>query len=792
VELMAGAYTDNQPDFSWLQPYETKTFRQYWYPIQQIGPAKNANTEAAVNLELNSGRAQVGVSVTSRRWVRVVLACNGSLILDEEGSVAPGKPFTRIVEADDARPEKFKLIVRDANGNELITYQPERHIDRELPKPAAEPPEPAQIASVEELYLTGLHLEQYRHATRSPEAYWAEGLDRDPGDARLNNAMGLLHLRKGEFSEAEDHFARSIRRLTFRNPNPYDGEPFYNLGLAQLYQGKTSEAYDAFYKSIWNYAWQSAGNYALACISAGRGDPATALEQVEKSLLTNHDNLKARALKASLLRRMGQAVESRAVIADSLALDRLDFRMMAERFLLSGSDQELAAFLTALQGDLQTLLDVGFDLAWSGSQEDAFLLLEECRQAGECSHPMLWYTLSWLAAALHKDTRAAEYLVKAEASSPRYCFPARIEELVVLKSAIARNPSAARAHYYLGNLYYDKRRYDEAIRSWRRSVELDATFSIPWRNLGIAEFNVLHNPQAAERMYERAFAVNPEDARILYEWDQLKKRAGLASAKERLHLLDRHKELVSRRDDLTVEYITLLNQCGQWKEALEMLGTRRFSPWEGGEGLVSEQYVQAHRALGRSALVDGRPADALEHFDAARKYPQNLGEGKHLLTQERDLDYLSGLAAQQLGDLRQAQLYWKAAAEPLPGLSVQSYFQALSLLALGDRQPGLEVLSRLAEFAATQMEVEPKIDYFATSLPNLLLFNDDLGKRHRVESLLLSSLSSHGLGDVEAAIRQLEKIVAMDPNHPFVGEMLGWIKLEANPIRERFEVRAGS
>ena len=55
VELMAGAYTDNQPDFSWLQPYETKTFSQYWYPIQKIGPAKNANTEAAVNLEVRCG-----------------------------------------------------------------------------------------------------------------------------------------------------------------------------------------------------------------------------------------------------------------------------------------------------------------------------------------------------------------------------------------------------------------------------------------------------------------------------------------------------------------------------------------------------------------------------------------------------------------------------------------------------------------------------------------------------------------------------------------------------------------
>ena len=37
IEIMAGVYTDNQPDFSFLQPGETKTWSQYWYPIQKIG-----------------------------------------------------------------------------------------------------------------------------------------------------------------------------------------------------------------------------------------------------------------------------------------------------------------------------------------------------------------------------------------------------------------------------------------------------------------------------------------------------------------------------------------------------------------------------------------------------------------------------------------------------------------------------------------------------------------------------------------------------------------------------------
>ena len=791
IELMAGAYTDNQPDFSWLQPYETRTFSQYWYPIQQIGPAKNANTHAAVNLEFDADLARVGLCVTAKCKVRVKLTCSGRNILDEQVEMMPGRPFTRAIDTASAQPELYRISVYDADGNELIAYQPEANVEENPPAPAMEPPMPQEVASVEELYLTGVHLEQYRHATRSPETYWQEGLTRDPEDARTNNALGLAHLRKGQFAEAERYFATAVGRLTSRNPNPRDGEPFYNLGLARMYQGKSLDAYDEFHKSVWSYAWQSAGYYSLACMSISRGDRQLALEQVEQSLLTNANHLKARALKAAILRRTGRLDEARALIRATLELDRLDFRIRAEVFLLSRKEQDLQQYITALEGDVQTLLDVTYDLAWSGLHEDALALLQACSPRMERQHPMLWYTLSWLASSHGNELQAEDDLAKAEAADPRYCFPARVEEMIVLEDAVRRNPSGARAHYYLGNLYYDKLRYEDAITSWRRSVELDGSFSIPWRNLGIAEFNILHDPQAADRMYARAFAANGDDARVLYEWDQLKKRAGLASPQERLRMLDEHEALVARRDDLAVESITLLNQCGQWSAALERLAARRFSPWEGGEGLVSAQYVYAHRSLGRAAISADDAADALTHFEAARKYPWNLGEGKHLLTLERDLDYLSGMAARQLGDAARAASYWESGASPLPASGIHSYFQAHSLRALGEHEAANAVLSRLAEFAASQKGVEPKIDYFATSLPNMLLFDDDLGKRNHVETLLLGALATHGLGDTESALVQLEQVVDLDPNHLFAAEMLGWIRLNGHTAPERPEVQGG-
>ena len=84
--------------------------------------------------------------------------------------------------------------------------------------------------------------------------------------------------------------------------------------------------------------------------------------------------------------------------------------------------------------------------------------------------------------------------------------------------------------YYLGNLLYDRRRHEEAIRLWERSANLDPNFSIVWRNLGIGYFNVRRQPRLARRAYERAFHANPDDARLLYERDQLWKRLGSSPA----------------------------------------------------------------------------------------------------------------------------------------------------------------------------------------------------------------------------------------------------------------------
>src|SRR5262249_37477457 len=155
-----------------------------------------------------------------------------------------------------------------------------------------------------------------------------------------------------------------------------------------------------------------------------------------------------------------------------------------------------------------------------------------------------------------------------------------------------------------------------------------------------------------------------------------------------------------------VELITLLNQTGRPEQALEMLTSRRFNPWEGGEGLVSVQYLWAHLLFGRSLLESGDWQQALDHFSKAREYPPNLGEAKHLLTRETHLDYFSGLALSQLGRHDDAREHWTRAANEEGQISWLTYYQAKSLAALGRKAEAGKLLSDMHGFAQKQVATE--------------------------------------------------------------------------------------
>lgn len=775
IEIMAGVYTDNQPDFSFLQPGETKTWSQYWYPIQKIGPAQHANLDAALSLRVTSKTVLIGVAATQEiKQVEVIVSAKGKKLFSTTCDLAPTTPFVREIKLQRGVVETDLLFrVVDSEGCEVISYQPKRHEQSEVPPPATEPNAPETISSNDELFITGLHLDQYRHATRSPVLYWREALRRDPLDARCNNAMGLWHFKRGEFPEAQNHFRHAIERLTSRNANPSDGEAHYHLGLTLRHLGRDDDAYDALYKACWNQAWMSAGYHALAEVDCGRGDWPTALDHLNRSLRFDTDNLRARNLKAIVLRKLKREKEAAALLIETLALDPLDWWARQ----LNGEK---------VSCDLQTALDLAHDYARAGMYNEAIALLDDATSTRQDlpdqswgALPLVQYTLGWLEQKRGNAKAANKHFQRAAKLSPDYCFPYRLEEIAILDAAMHANPKDARAAYYLGNLFYDRRRHAEAMQVWERSAQLDPKFAVVWRNLGIGYFNIHHKPAKSRAAYDRAFQANPQDGRLLYERDQLWKRLGETPVK-RLRELERRLDLVQMRDDLNIEICALYNQTGQHKKALEIVKTRNFQPWEGGEGGPLGQWVRSHLMLGKQALLGSDPNSAKEHFAAALNAPLNLGEARHLLANRSDIHYLLGCAHAELGEAKLAKQHWTAAATfkgdfqemGVRAFSEMTYYSGLAWQKLGQTAKAASLFHELLAYAQQQQKTEAKIDYFATSLPTMLLFDDDIQFRHETTALFLQAQAQLGLGRKAKALKLLTTVLQRDPNHALAADTM--------------------
>ncbi len=781
IELMAGVFTDNQPDFSFLMPGETKTWSQHWYPVQKIGPAQKANLEAALSLRVANGRVRVGVSAAVCLHAAVVRLKAGNRALGEwSRDLAPGLPLVAEVELPARTKEgSLRLSVSASDGREIIAYQPAPPLRTRdaVPPPATEPALPNDVATNEELYLTGLHLEQYRHATRAPEIYWREAVRRDPADSRCLNALGRWHLRRGEFALAERLFRAAVTHLTRLNPNPFDGEPSYNLGLALRHLGREDEAYGELYKAVWNHAWQAAGYHALAEIDCRRHDWSTALDHLDRALRANADNIRARNLRALVLRQLGRVVEAEAQLQSAVALDPLDWWA---RHLLA----------EPLSCDTQVRFDLALDYARAGFFADALKVLADARpEPVSGTAPMLEYYRAWLCHLLGDKASRRRHLTAAAKAGPDYCFPSRAEEIAILKQAMAGNPRDARAPYYLGNLLYDRRRHAEAIRLWEKSARWDGAFSIVWRNLGIGYFNVAKQPRKARAAYDRAVRANPGDARLVYERDQLWKRLGVSPA-VRLKELERRIPLVNRRDDLSLELCALYNQTGQPAKARTILSARQFQPWEGGEGVALAQHVRTHLALGRRALQSGSAPEARTLFERALGSPANLGEARHLLANQSDVHFWLGEAAAAAGNRDAARRHWKVAAAfkgdfqamRVHAFSELTYASALALERLGRREASRKLLRGLLAYARKLARTPAKIDYFATSLPTMLVFDDDLQRRQTVTSTFLEAQARLGLGQRTMAVKLLRRTLRLDPSHALAADLLGGFgKIRAKP-----------
>jgi tetratricopeptide (TPR) repeat protein len=547
--------------------------------------------------------------------------------------------------------------------------------------------------------------------------------------------------------------------------------------MSLLLQQDLNGAYEAFFKATWNDAWQHNGFLALARIAARQQQYKLALGHVEKSLVRNYHSQTARHLKAVLLRIVQQPDVAVKSIEESLMIDRFNNGCRFEAYLLAtGAEADILLndFKTLMRNDRNNYLELSLDYAHSGCYDTAYSILEIYKDQNTAISPLVHYYLGWYAQQSGNQQLAADHFTTAATGNPAGCFPNKLEEIHILQAALHVNPDDYLASYALGNLWYDKRQYDDAIRCWEQCIAANPKFATAYRNLSLACYNKQNKKKKAVEYLEKAFELDPGDARVFMELDQLYKING-KSFEDRLSLLNQHQSLVMQRDDLYLELVTLNNNLGEFEKAKELLSQRKFHPWEGGEGKVISQFLLCHLELAKQAILSNDFTGAIELLTELNVYPDNLGEGKLFGTQENDIHFLLGYAYEKLEDMEKALAYYKMAtrgiSEPIQAIYYNDpqpdkiVYQALAWRKLGESQKARAIFEKFIAFGEQHKNDTMQIDYFAVSLPDMLVFDIDINQRNKLHCNYLIGLGHLGLHDIAKGEQILAEVLKTEINH---------------------------
>ncbi len=792
IELMAGAYSDNQPDYSWLQPYESKLVKQYWYPIRGIGGVKNATLDAAVNLELQDGIVTLGFHTTSKHDSAVIRLQNAdSLLFQTSLSIDPANPYLGRV----ALPVETDVSALRASlsvaGNELVGYQMSEPPDTPMPEAVTPPAPPAEIHSVEELYLVGQRLEQFHNPSLDATDYYEEALRQDPAHSRSSIALGIGRLKEGRLEDAAALLQTALQRLTAAYTSPKDGEAFYYFGLTQQLLHRYDDAYNAFYRATWSAAFHAAAYYRLAQIDCVRGDFNTALDHLNRSIETNAKNSNALNLRAAVLRGLGRYKDAAAQA--QLALDdsplsiwtlhellraqigmrsvreasRTEQRLVARRLAKFRLDEHAKPWHEAQAWlDAQPFLETASEYATAGLWDEALsvlaVLTDGRLETTATTYPLAYYWIGFLLGQLEAHDAAAAAYAEARSKKAEYCFPSRLETATVLREALRHNPSDPLARYCLGNLLYDWQP-EAAVSEWQTADSIGTTIPTVYRNLSRAYVEQDQDIRKATTTMLQAVELDQTDPRLYYELDLLLQAGGVLPV-ERLRILEGRSQTIAGHNDALGRQVVLLTQLQRYDEAIELMKTHHFRRWEG-LGNIHATYVDALLLRAAEKLGAGQFEAALSDYESALEYPANLEVAESYSGgRSAEVYYLMGEAYSVVNDSAEAKRHYELAATAARGAggSALDYYQGMALRKLGQNREADRLIDALINHARERLSLlqsGSSLEFFAKFGTRRSL------SEQTADAYYLLGLGYLGRGDRASARAMFYQALEQNPSH---------------------------
>ncbi|HUS12050.1 MAG TPA: DUF5107 domain-containing protein, partial [Pyrinomonadaceae bacterium] len=727
VEFQGGRF-ETQMEHQFIAPHRVEHFFEYWFAVNRLGGGwDEATRDAALRVNVQGNRAVVTANANARfSDVEFAVESNGARLRSDRIDFDPAKTFSATIELPSkAIGQPLSVSFKTKEGRTLIHYRTDTPIDANPDfKAATRPiPDPKIAASAEQSYIEGIAFDK-KSKERESRAAYEESLKRDPGFAPAHIALGLSYYRSGEYGKAADHLEQALRR------NKDAGDAHYYLALVRRAQGRTSEAADHLIWTVRSGHRESVSRYVLGEMGLAEGRTPEAIEHLSQAVMLDPRDLKSRTVLA-LAERLDGKLEAAQARIDSIAQELpIDYLALHEQYEISKAASHEVRATTAwkqlwhlLSREPDAVLEVVFDYTGVGRRPEARRLLEEAiKRAQEQTataeskrvFPMLYYTLGYLNEQEGDREQARTYYQLGAKGDPALVFPHRVEEIDVLRAAVASNPNDGRAFYYLGNVLASKNRDQEALTAWRQAVKLDPSNVIAQRNLGRALWLAAQNKAEAARQYERAIAIAPDDFHLYVEFDKLLTEMG--NTDRRVNLLEAAPVTVRAQSAAVQSLASAYIDAGRFADAEVLLARTTFTSGEGEDAALA-LYRKAHLGLARRYRQSGDHQKAAAEYAAATEYPRNFGVGRPAM-QSQAREYVAAAREYEAAGQRdEAERWWQRAAseelnppsQPEEPWSEHYFYKAVALEHTGRLPQARALYERLARLNDEQrmLESEP-------------------------------------------------------------------------------------
>ncbi len=736
AELMAGSYSDNQPNFSWLEPYETKEFSQYWYPISKIGTPDFANLKVAMKILRGSKNILKIQPTCVYSDIKISVSADEKELFSGKFNLNPNE-CTEINIGD--IPEYVTVSVYDGD-KKLAIYTEVAPSNFNMPEVITDMPIAADMNSADELYLAGVHVDQYRDPAVTPDAYWLEALKRDINHIPSLIAMARYEYARYDYESAEKYILRAIDNLNLFNERHKSGEAYYTYGQILEAKCEYKKAVDFYNKAAWAGDSVAKAMTRIAVIELKLGETEDAARHAKTAL--NYGINNGLAVAAYYL-----ATGDKSLLNAALEFDPLNHLL---RFISGAED----FYKSLLSNPAETCLDLAFDLADMGRYSDVLDILNNVINNCSVAEPMLYYALAYFSKLLGKET--TEYYALAEKSKIAATFPVREYERKILISA-TKDTNSNLAKMLLGCLLYNKRHYEKATELF---AQCDDYISV--RNLAVAYFSHLGKEDMALDLMKKALELQPGNEELVYETVVLMDKLSV-NPKEKIDFLLSQK---LTRDDCYTELAKAYNQNFQPEKALKTLLNREFVPCEGGEHAIADQYIFANLVLGRRCMDSGDLEGAIKYFREGQVIPQCLGAGIWNHCKLIPLKFYEAKCLRELEKTEEANQIFRYIAtteiEYFSNMHLKELpvYQAYSYIFLD--QP-LKAYEKITKYQREWEKIKDVKDngFFGTT-PFFISFTDNPQKLRIAQYSYLTALCETFKGNLKTANEKLK--VAIDNN----------------------------